>query len=272
MVPSLVFYSDSELLEGPVFDHKNKLLYFVSILDCLAYCFNPQTREIISVKFDSPASCIYVLDRKKVLVATKNGFFEIDFTTLQQNRVFQIDIETDVRYNDGIQDPIGRFIIGTMGYPNIVDKKGKVFSYYNGHYKAIIEDTTISNGLAFSHDKSILYFIDTPTKKVAKYNYNLKSGEVDFDSYIITFKDKGSPDGMCIDREGMLWIAEWGGNCISRWNPLNGEKLNEIKLPCPNVTSCCFDNNSNLYVTTAKSESKNDIFGGGLYYIELNKN
>jgi sugar lactone lactonase YvrE len=106
---------------------------------------------------------------------------------------------------------------------------------------------------------------------VAKYLYDLKSGEVNFDSYVIEFKDKGSPDGMCIDKNGMLWIAEWGGGCISKWNPMNGKKIEEIKLPCINVTSCCFDNYSNLYVTTAKSDSKNEIYGGGLFYIELNK-
>ncbi len=76
---------------------------------------------------------------------------------------------------------------------------------------------------------------------------------------------------MCMDKEGMLWIAEWGGGCLSQWNPLSGEKLKELTLPCSNVTSCCFDDHSNLYVTTAKSESIKDGFGGGLYYIELNK-
>ncbi len=153
----------------------------------------------------------------------------------------------------------------------VIEKAGKVFSYHNGHYKTIIEKTTISNGLAFSLDDKFLYFIDTPTKKVAKYLYDINTGEVIFDSYVIEFKGKGNPDGMCIDRNGMLWIAEWGGGCISKWNPLNGQKIEDIQLPRVNVTSCCFDNFSNLYVTTAKNDSKKDIYGSGLFYIELNK-
>lgn len=272
MVPSLVFYSGSELLEGPVFDHKNNLLYFVSILDYLVYCYDPVTKELLSVKLDSPVGCVYIMDNKKVVAASKNGFFEIDFATIQKKFVFQIAIDSTVRYNDGIKDSKGRIIVGTMGYPEVREKIGKVFSYHQGQFKIIIENTTISNGLAFSQDDSLLYFIDTPTKKVAKYSYDLGSGETVFDSYVIEFKEMGSPDGMCIDNQGMLWIAEWGGGCVSRWNPLTGLKLEEQKLPCPNVTSCCFDNFSNLYVTTAKSESNNDIHGGGLFYIELNKN
>jgi sugar lactone lactonase YvrE len=127
MIPSLIFHSNSKLLEGPVFDKENNHLYFVSILDCLVYFYNPITKEILSIKLDSPVSCIFLVERKKVLAASKNGFFEIDFNTLQKQFVFQIDIDDSVRYNDGIEDPIGRFIIGTMGFPEVKEKKGKVF-------------------------------------------------------------------------------------------------------------------------------------------------
>ncbi|WP_298505764.1 SMP-30/gluconolactonase/LRE family protein [uncultured Maribacter sp.] len=267
--PSLIFHLNSELLEGPVFDHKENLLYFVSILDCLVFCYNPYNREILSVKLDSPVSCIFLLDKKRVMVASKNGFFEVDFNTLQKQFSFQIDIANSVRYNDGIKDPEGRFLIGTMGFPEVKDNIGKVYSYSEGKSKVIIKDTTISNGLAFSQDGCSLYFIDTPTKKVAKYAYDMKTGAVLFESYVIKFNGEGSPDGMCMDKEGMLWIAEWGGGCVSRWNPISGKKIDERKLPCLNVTSCCIDNQLNLYVTTAKS-SKDDMNGGGLFYVELN--
>ncbi len=270
MNPSLIFHLNSELLEGPVFDHKENLLYFVSILDYLVFCYNPSSREILSVKLDSPVSCIFLLDRKRIMAASKNGFFEVDFNTLQKQFSFQIDIANSVRYNDGIKDPEGRFIIGTMGFPEVKDNIGKVFSYSEGKYKVIIEDTTISNGLAFSQDGLSLYFIDTPTKKVAKYAYDKEIGDVSFESYVIEFNGEGSPDGMCMDNEGMLWIAEWGGGRISRWNPKNGRKMDERNLPCPNVTSCCFDNHLNLYITTAKSFDKDDMYGGGLFYVELN--
>ena len=169
MIPSLVFNSSCELLEGPVFDKENNHLYFVSILSYLVYCFNPKTHEILSVKLDSPVSCVFLLERKKVIAASKEGFFEIDFNTLEKRFVFQIEIENHARFNDGIKDKKGRFIIGTMGYPEIINKLGKVFSYHKGQHKTIIENTTISNGLSFSLDGKLLYFIDTPTKRVAKY-------------------------------------------------------------------------------------------------------
>ncbi|GAB4508854.1 SMP-30/gluconolactonase/LRE family protein [Allomuricauda sp.] len=268
---SLIIYPDSELLEGPIFDKENNLLYFVSIFDGLVYCYNQRTKEILSVRLDSPTSCVYLLEEKQVMAASKNGFFKIDFNTLDKQFAFNIDIAPYVRYNDGIEDALGRYIIGTMGYPEVKKNVGTVYSYYNGTYQTLIQNTTISNGLAFSKDNSLLYFIDTPTKKVAKYYYDLQTGKVSFDSYIIELKGEGSPDGMCMDEDGMLWIAEWGGGCVSKWDPFTGKKIGVQKIPCTNVTSCCFDNNSNLYVTTAKSDSTEDIYGGGLFYVELNK-
>lgn len=272
MTKNLIYFSQSaELFEGPMFDSKHQLLYFVSILDALVYCYNPNTKEILSVKLDSPTSNVYIISEKIVLAASKNGFYEIDFNTLKSTFKFQIDIEDNVRYNDGIEDAAGRYIIGTMGYPEVVNGIANVYSYHNGESKVIIKNTTISNGLAFTADNKTLYFIDTPTKKVAKYNYDIETGNVEFVDYVIEFNGDGSPDGMSIDKDGMLWIAEWGGSCVSQWNPSTGNKINEITLPFTNVTSCCFDDESNLYITTAKNgEELSCNNGSGLFQVKLN--
>ncbi len=270
MKAQLVFYADNELLEGPIYDHGNGLLYFVSIFDGLVYCHDPATKRILSVKLNSPVSNIYLKDNKKVVAASKNGFYEIDFNTLQATLAFTIEIDDDIRFNDGIEDAKGRLLIGTMGYPQVLSNRGKVFSFHKGKYRTIIENTTISNGLAFSKDNSLLYFIDTPSKKVARYSYDIVSGDVKFEAYVIEFKENGSPDGMCMDNNGNLWIAEWGGSCVSLWNPYSGKKLGVLELPCPNVTSCTFDDKGGMYITTAKSNDQNNNLGGGLFYFENN--
>lgn len=205
------------------------------------------------------------------MAASKNGFYEIDFNCLQATFAFQIEIGEDMRFNDGIEDVKGRFLIGTMGYPKVLPNRGKVFSYDQGKYKTIIENTTISNGLVFAKDNTLLYFIDTPSKKVAKYSYDIASGDVKFEANVIEFKESGSPDGMCMDNNGNLWIAEWGGACVSLWDPYSGKKLQVLELPCPNVTSCTFDDKGGMYVTTAKSDGQGNNLGGGLFYFE-NKN
>lgn len=67
--------------------------------------------------------------------------------------------------------------------------------------------------MAWSPDHTYLYFIDTPTKKVVRYQYNIRTGEIHNPSDVIIFSENdGLPDGMTIDEEGCLWIAHWGGS------------------------------------------------------------
>ncbi|MNW07828.1 L-arabinolactonase [compost metagenome] len=59
---------------------------------------------------------------------------------------------------------------------------------------------------------------------------------------------------MTIDREGMLWVAQWGGSCVSRWNPHTGMQIAKVEVPAKNVTSCTFGGDllDELYITTAR--------------------
>ena len=129
----------------------------------------------------------------------------------------------------------------------MVDKNLKV------HKK--LSNTSISNGLAWSPDKKHLYFIDSPTQAVQSFLFNEKTGEIIFEKNVIEVPSAmGSPDGMAIDEEGMLWIAQWGGFGVYRWNPNDGKLLKKIELPVPQVTSCAFAGSEldHLIITSAK--------------------
>jgi sugar lactone lactonase YvrE len=67
-------------------------------------------------------------------------------------------------------------------------------------------------------------------------------------------EDGGLPDGMTTDEEGMLWIAQWDGWQVSRWNPSTGQLLEVVRVPVAGVTSCAFggENLDTLYITTAR--------------------
>jgi sugar lactone lactonase YvrE len=77
---------------------------------------------------------------------------------------------------------------------------------------------------------------------------------------------------MTIDEEGMLWIAQYGGSCVYRWNPHTAEQLQKIDLPASKVTSCAFGgpNLDTLYITTATEnmsgeELASEPEAGGLF-------
>jgi sugar lactone lactonase YvrE len=271
MEAELVFYCGSELLEGPVYDFKNNLLYFVSITENKFYSINIDTNEIKTYLTSGHIGCLVIQSDGNLLIAEKNGIFQVDPITCTYEFICQPELNIEMRYNDGIIDSKGRFIVGTKGYQRDYPNKGKVFSVENGTFQNIITGTTISNGMGFSKSEENFYFIDTPTRKVAQYNYDLKTGNVEFEKYIIEIEGDGYPDGLCVDIDGNIWVAEWGGGRVCLWNPQNGIKIREFILPCNNVTSCCLGgkNNEYLFVTTAKNENKIESLAGGLFKFKI---
>jgi sugar lactone lactonase YvrE len=268
----LVIDLDAELLEGPVFDKANKLLYFVSILNYRVYRFNPLTKELVYIQLASPTSCVFLSPEFGIVAASTMGFYNLDFTSLTANKIFDIIIPPNTRFNDGILDAKGRFLIGTMGYPDVIDNIGTVLTYSGGNVNVLINGTTISNGIVFTRDSKTMFFIDTPARNVARYQYDLESGSCEYVNDLIHFEGEGVPDGMDIDEHGNLWVAEWGGFCVSIWNSNTGENIGKVEIPRENVTSVCFDNHKNLYVTTARSYTGGEKRGGSLFYVKMSEN
>jgi sugar lactone lactonase YvrE len=119
-----------------------------------------------------------------------------------------------------------------------------------------LEGVSTSNGLAWSEDESTFYFIDTPLRRVDRFDYDAESGNICNRQTIIEVPEQiGKPDGMTIDREGMLWLGMWGGSAVTRWNPNTGEMVGRIAMPAERITSCCFGgpNYTDLYITSART-------------------
>jgi sugar lactone lactonase YvrE len=47
--------------------------------------------------------------------------------------------------------------------------------------------------------------------------------------------------------------------------------MGRIEIPLENVTSVCFDNHKNLYVTTARSNAQGEEKGGAVFYVKIRK-
>ena len=103
-----------------------------------------------------------------------------------------------------------------------------------------------------------------------------ESGEIVLDKAVIHIPEEmGSPDGMAVDAEGMLWIAHYGGFGVYRWNPESGKLLDKIDVPVPNVTSCAFAGEEMdwLIITTARENLSDEDLrkypgSGGIFYIK----
>jgi sugar lactone lactonase YvrE len=160
---------------------------------------------------------------------------------------------TGDRMNDAKCDPEGRLYAGSMSTSG-----GFTGSLYrvdaNLEVVALVDEVGISNGLAWSSDRASMYYIDTPLGTVDRFSYDPGTGHISDRTVVVRIDPGfGAPDGMCIDTEDHLWVAVWGGGVVRRYDPA-GVLVDELKLPAPRVTSCCFGgaDYDEMYVTTAR--------------------
>ncbi|MFZ2452881.1 MAG: SMP-30/gluconolactonase/LRE family protein [Trichococcus flocculiformis] len=270
--PELVFYAGSTLLEGPHWDAQNNLIYCVSIEDNMIYAIDPESGEVETYLTEGPVGCA-VLDQKgMILEAEKSGIFRIDPRTKEKQLMAKAHDDERIRYNDAKLDPKGRLLVGTMGYDKTYEGESALYAIEkDGTVRTVLDGLTLANGMGWSPDGKTLYFIDTPTKKVGSYAYDPETGEAIFEKYVIEITDGSNPDGMCVDMEGMIWVAQYGGEKVCRWDPESGGKLEEIRMPVKNVTSCCLGgkNLEYLYITTAKDGETQEALAGGLFRVKL---
>ncbi|REG92090.1 SMP-30/gluconolactonase/LRE family protein [Algoriphagus antarcticus] len=198
----------------------------------------------------------------ELILALDRKIASFDLST--EKLAWLTEVESDLplnRFNDGKCDAKGRLWIGTL---STKFTKGSGSLYRVGKDlkpEKQLDQLTISNGMAWTADNQTFYFIDTPTRQIKAYHFELETGEIEFNRVAVEISEElGFPDGMCIDQEGMLWVAHYGGSGVYRWNPTTGELIEKIELPVPHVTSCAFggSNMDTLLITTAQENLSKD--------------
>ncbi|MBI9062850.1 MAG: SMP-30/gluconolactonase/LRE family protein [Marinilabiliaceae bacterium] len=276
---SVAYQIESRLGEGPVWDYRSNELLWVDIEKHELNFYHPETKKYRLFRFDSRLGAAVPTDDNRLLLALQNGLAIFD--PLSQKLNYFADPEKslpDNRFNDGKCDPQGRFWIGSMDV-NVRNRQGALYCVDN-HINVTrkLEGLTISNGMAWSSDNQKMYFIDSATSKVFQFDFHAETGVITNQKTIIEVPQKhGVPDGMTIDKEGMLWIAHWGGANVSRWNPNNGKLLQKVDIPAPHVTSCCFGGKEldTLFITSARDGLTSDELrqyplSGSLFSIQPN--
>lgn len=264
--------------EGPVWDERRGRLYFVDLLGNILYwCENEQTETF---SLGQNAGCVCLREQGGLIAALQHGFYFLDPKSRRMEPIF--DPESDKptnRFNDGKIDPQGRFWAGTMskgldtGYGD-TSPQGTLYCMDIGfHCQAKLGPVTISNGLDWSPDGKTMYFIDTPKRVIQAFAFTPENGTISRGHIAVQIPEgMGNPDGMCTDCEGNLFVALWGGGCVSKWNPNTGALLELIDVPAVNVSSCCFGGAAmdELFITTASIGTDKNAFpyAGGVFHIK----
>ena len=265
--------------EGAMWDYRTNELYWIDIDGKKLHRYNVETKhEKVMQLPKAPGTVVLTEDKNTCVVALVDTICSV---SMNNNSIVPLSglsfNGVPVRFNDGKCDPLGHFWVGTIDCKDYAKPIAKLYRMEADKTLTVEKNGVVnSNGIAWSPDGTKMYYIDTPTHTVVAYDIETKTGNKSNPKVVIhTPENLGVPDGSTIDAEGMLWIAQWGGACVTRWNPQTGEMIGKIEVPALNVTSVAFGGKDLdiLFITTAKigmspDDEKKYPDAGQLFYAK----
>lgn len=273
--PELVLDVRAELGEGPIWDAARERLLFVDIMRGHVHEFNPSTGKDRVIEVGQPVGAIAPTVRGDWVIAAKDGFHRLDPVSGRTTLIARVEADrTDTRMNDGYVDAHGRFWAGTMGLSGVRDRGALYRLDPDGRVHKMLGPVSVSNGIDWSPDNRIMYYVDTRTSRIDMFDYDVHRGAIARRRLFVTIPEEiGYPDGLIVDELGFVWLALWEGGALHRMNP-DGLVDRIISMPVTLTTKCAFGGPTleDMYVTTAwigldEQEKARQQHAGGLYRL-----
>ena len=248
----LVLDARAELAEGPCWLAERGLLAWVDITAGLVHLFDPATGADRALDVGQPVGAVVPTDDGRLALAVRDGFALLDLDRAEVELIVEVERERiGNRMNDGKSDPAGRFWAGTMAVDMGAGAGGLYRLDAERNVELMVPGVSVSNGLGWSPDGRLMYYIDSPQGRVDVFDFDATSGAIANRRPFAQVKG-GDPDGMAVDAGGGLWVAIWGAGKVLHFLP-DATISDEIELPASRVTSCCFGGPElrDLYITSA---------------------
>jgi sugar lactone lactonase YvrE len=240
--------------EGPVWDAATERLIWVDIVGKEVHFYDPRSGHDTSVDVEQTPGVAMPRAGGGLVLAIGHGFGFLDpegrfewIEQLPQGRV-------QARMNDGNCDSAGRFWAGTTGLATEPD--GGVLYRLDPDLTVtrMLDGVTESNGIDWSPDDALMYYVDSLERRVDVFDFDLESGSLaNRRPFAAVGEGAVVPDGLTVDADGYVWTAIWGGSELRRFAP-DGSQERVIALPTRQITSCAFGGAGlrDLYVTSAR--------------------
>ncbi|MFD9035204.1 SMP-30/gluconolactonase/LRE family protein [Streptomyces sp. NPDC059567] len=242
---------DAELGEGPTWDRVGERLLWVDILGRRVHTYEPASGRRSVLTVDQHIGAVKPRAGGGLVANLRDGIalYTADgaFSWLRHDPV------PGRRGNDAAVAPDGSLWAGTMRYDEETGGGNLVRIAPDGATTTLLDKVTISNGVGWSPDHTLTYYIDTPTRRVDVLR--VEDGHVVERREFATVEEgAGFPDGLAVDAEGCVWVALWDGGALRRYTP-RGTLDRILPLPVARPTACAFGGPGlrDLYVTTART-------------------
>ncbi|WP_409234237.1 SMP-30/gluconolactonase/LRE family protein [Streptomyces sp. PA5.6] len=157
------------------------------------------------------------------------------------------------RGNDAAVAPDGALWAGTMRYDEAPGGGSLLRVAPDGTVTEAAADVAVSNGTGWSPDGRLMYYVDSPTRRVDVLDFDGRRA-VNLRPFAHVEEGAGFPDGLAVDAEGCVWVALWDGAAVRRYTP-DGRLDRTVELPVRRPTACAFGGRDlrDLYITTART-------------------
>ena len=198
-------------LEGPVFDDAGNL-YVSDIPWGRVFRINPQGDWALVAEYDGEPNGLKFLKPGTLLITDyKNGLMQLDVTTGAVTPYLQRrNSERFKGVNDLIFDAEGNLYFTDQGQSGLHDPSGRLYRLRpNGQLDLLLHNVPSPNGVALSPDGRVQYLAVTRGNCVWRVPL-LPDGSVAKVSQFFTSYGPSGPDGLAVDAEGRLLVANPG--------------------------------------------------------------
>lgn len=241
-----------DLAEGVLWDDRAELVRFVDIREgrvLSARLDGDRLVDTAEVRVGETVGAVALAEDGGLLVAAARRLATISPDGVVAFGPQLLDDDRPIRFNDGGVDPQGRFVVGTLSLTEPVGLERLLRVSPDGSVETLRDGIHLSNGVGWSPDGATIYHVDTSAKAVSSHSYRPGGFDADEPWVAIPAEFPGFPDGLRVDAEGMLWIAQFSAGCVVRYAP-DGRELARIVVDAQQPTCAGFVG-ERLVVTSA---------------------
>lgn len=254
--------TDLKLLLGecPVWDAVRECLW---VLDCRRghlLAIDEKGALLERHLLPAPVGSFALNQDGQVVVALKEAIAMYNPHTRYLKTLAEIDVHlANLRLNDGIALPDGRFLTATMhiGLQTKEAPQGGIYAMdTDGKLERIGPALRTANGPLIHPKSGRLFICDSAEQAI--YSFDISSGQaLDRQLFVSTADLQSAPDGCCFDDAGGLWTALVRSGELARFDA-EGHVSERIRVPVAHPSALCFGGPdlSHLYVTSISDSGR----------------
>ena len=244
-------HAEAALGEGPTWDTAEQRLIWVDILGSRVHTYDPASGRRTVMVTEQHVGAAKPRAGGGLVVNLRDG---VGLYGPEGFRWLHREVVPGRRANDAAVAPDGTLWAGTMRYDEAPG--GGTLSRFapDGSVGVVLDDVAVSNGTGWSPDGRLMYYIDSPTRRIDVFDVGDDQLPVNRRQFAVVEEGAGFPDGLTVDADGCVWVAFWDGAAVRRYTP-SGELDRVVELPVPRPTACAFGGAdlTDLYITTART-------------------